>query len=262
MSPSVKLVWITKEAESQIVYCARVSNPNSQAEGKSPERLIHYLAKHKHWSPFEMASACIEINTTRDIAAQILRHRSFSFQEFSQRYATVDSLGGVDIPHLRRQDTANRQNSFDDLTPEQTQAYYRRIARLFADADDLYREMVSSGIAKESARKIMPLNSPTRLYMSGTIRSWIHYLQIRTSPDTQLEHRQVAEQILSIFREQLPTIYEALLCPAADQERSTLPLIKQSVSSQPPQSAVTIGSRLKESYRRVVGLIKQYRGLI
>jgi thymidylate synthase (FAD) len=256
--PSAKLIWITPNAESQIVYCARVSNPRSQEEGKSPDRLIRYLAKHKHWSPFEMASLCVEITTTRDIAAQILRHRSFSFQEFSQRYSTVDSLGGIDMPHLRRQDTLNRQNSFDDLTPQQTQQYYQRVAQLFADAEDLYSEMVSRGIAKECARKILPLQTPTRLYMAGTIRSWIHYLQVRCGVETQLEHRQIALAIGEIVKEQLPTIYEAMLCPPTLSSPSVKP-----VESPPlPPKAPSIGKRLSASFGKLGRLLSQYKALL
>jgi len=172
----VSLVWITPEAEEQIVYCARVSNPKSQEEGKSPERLIRYLAKHKHWSPFEMASLCVEINTTRDIAAQILRHRSFSFQEFSQRYSRSDELGWAQVPLLRMQDPTNKQSSHMALPHqwEEITAFESEIADLFDQVYDLYDRMLDYGVAKESARKILPLNAPTRLYMTGTIRSWIH----------------------------------------------------------------------------------------
>ena len=208
---SSKLIWITPAAEHQIEYCARVSNPKGQQTLDTTGKLLRYLVKHKHWSPFEMASACFEINTTRDISAQILRHRSFSFQEFSQRYAsTVDGLGGLEIPCLRRQDHNNRQNSTDDLTTKETQAFYRRISSLFADTEDLYQEMLSSGVAKESARKILPMNSPTRLYMSGTIRSWIHYLQIRRGQETQLEHRIIAEQIYQILNKEMPNLWEVI----------------------------------------------------
>ena len=208
---SSKLIWITPAAEHQIEYCARVSNPKGQQTLDTTGKLLRYLVKHKHWSPFEMASACFEITTTRDISAQILRHRSFSFQEFSQRYAsTMDGLGGLEIPCLRRQDQTNRQNSTDDLTTKETQAFYRRISSLFADTEDLYQEMLSSGVAKESARKILPMNSPTRLYMSGTIRSWIHYLQIRRGPETQLEHRIIAEQIYQILNKEMPNLWEVI----------------------------------------------------
>jgi len=152
----------------------------------------------------------VEINTTRGISPQILRHRSFSFQEFSQRYSDVGSLGSASIPHLRRQDLKNRQNSIDDLSTEIISNYYRRIGEIFEESEHLYKEMVSNGVAKECARSILPLASPTRLYMNGTIRSWIHYLQIRSGIETQLEHRQIALQILDIFKEQFPTIHEAV----------------------------------------------------
>jgi thymidylate synthase (FAD) len=208
---TVKLIWITPAAEHQIEYCARVSNPKGQQTLDTTGKLLRYLVKHKHWSPFEMASCCVEINTTRDISAQILRHRSFSFQEFSQRYAsTVDGLGGIDIPQLRRQDHTNRQNSTNDLSREETQSFYRRISSLFEDAEHLYQEMLSSGVAKESARKILPLNSPTRLYMAGTIRSWIHYLSVRKGPETQLEHRVIAEEINNILNTEMPNLWQVV----------------------------------------------------
>jgi len=206
-----KLVWITPNAEQTIEHCARVSNPKAQDKVDTTGKLLCYLVKHKHWSPFEMASACIEITTTRDISSQILRHRSFSFQEFSQRYAsTVDGLGGLEIPHLRRQDHVNRQASHDNLTKEETQAFYRRISSAFEDIEHLYQEMLSFGIAKESARKILPMNSPTRLYMAGTIRSWIHYLSVRREEGTQLEHRIIAEQIYQILNKEMPNLWEVL----------------------------------------------------
>jgi thymidylate synthase (FAD) len=208
---NVKLVWITPEAEQQIEFCARVSNPKGQDKIDTTGKLLRYLVKHKHWSPFEMASACLEVTTTRDISAQILRHRSFSFQEFSQRYAsTVDGLGGLEIPHLRRQDSNNRQASHDDLSREATQAFYRRISSAFEDLEHLYQEMLSAGIAKESARKILPMNSPTRLYMSGTIRSWIHYLSVRKGPETQLEHRMIANEIYQTLNKEMPNLWEVI----------------------------------------------------
>jgi thymidylate synthase (FAD) len=208
---SVKLIWITPAAEHQIEYCARVSNPKGQSKLDTTGKLLRYLVEHKHWSPFEMASCCFEINTTRDISAQILRHRSFSFQEFSQRYAsTVDGLGGLEVPLLRRQDPTNRQNSTNDLSLEETQTFSRRIDTLFAETEELYKDMLSSGVAKESARKILPMNSPTRLYMAGTIRSWIHYLQVRRGPETQIEHRLVAEEINRILNEEMPNLWEVI----------------------------------------------------
>ena len=175
------------------------------------DKLLGYCIRHNHWSVFEMANLVLEINTTRAISPQILRHRSFSFQEFSQRYARVSDLGGIDLPHLRRQDTKNRQNSIDDLSPEDTQLLYRRTAQLFAEAEDLYSEMVSKGIAKECAREVLPMAAPTRLYMNGTVRSWIHYIELRIGNGTQLEHRQIAEQARTIFSENLPMISRALL---------------------------------------------------
>jgi thymidylate synthase (FAD) len=209
-SPLASLVWITPDAESHIVYCARVSNPKSQQLGANPERLINYLVAHKHWSPFEMASACFEVNTTRDISAQILRHRSFSFQEFSQRYSDISVLTNIPTPHLRRQDNQNRQASHSDLynhlDPDKLASLYRRTQQLYEDAGHLYQEMVSCGVAKECARKVLPINSPTRLYMSGTIRSWIHYLQVRTGVETQLEHRQIALAIAGVLSRELPSL--------------------------------------------------------
>jgi len=258
MSP-VKLVWITPEAESQIVYCARVSNPKSQEEGKSPDRLIRYLAKHKHWSPFEMASMCVEINTTRDIAAQVLRHRSFSFQEFSQRYSPTSALGVSVVPELRLQDHANRQNSIEvDQSGNELLQFQAEIADLFEEAQDLYVRLLDAGVAKECARKVLPLQTPTRLYMAGTIRSWVHYVQIRSGVETQKEHRDIALGVREIFKTHLPTLYEALLCPT----ELTLPPSKPEKSLPVSPKEPTIGSRLRGSYERVVRLLGQYRALI
>ena len=207
---SAKLVWVTPNAEEMIVKMARVSAPSNQDNMDTAPRLLKYLVKHKHWSPYEMANLCVEIETTRGISAQILRHRSFSFQEFSQRYADVGELGSSVIPHLRRQDIKNRQNSIDDLSPDVIAGYYRRIGHLFEDAEHLYREMVSSGVAKECARAVLPIATKTKMYMNGTLRSWIHYLQLRCDVSTQLEHRQIAEEIKEIFCEQFPIIGEAV----------------------------------------------------
>jgi thymidylate synthase (FAD) len=210
---TAKLVWITPNAEDTIVYCARVSNPTNQELNANPERLIRYLVKHKHWSPFEMASACFEVNTTRDISTQILRHRSFSFQEFSQRYSSTDLLGVAKVPELRLQDKTNKQNSIITTDPLQLAELYQfesEIGDLFEEAQDLYERLLDAGVAKECARKVLPINSPTRLYMSGTIRSWIHYLSVRCTEDTQLEHREVAEQIKDILFWELPTLKELL----------------------------------------------------
>lgn len=207
---NVDLVWVTPNAEEMIVRMARVSAPKNQDNMDTAPKLLRYLINHKHWSPFEMANMCVEIETTRAISPQILRHRSFSFQEFSQRYADTSELGSAVIPHLRRQDQKNRQNSIDDLSAELVGNYYRRISQLYEDAEHLYREMVSSGIAKECARSVLPLSTQTRLFMNGTLRSWIHYLQLRTSNGTQLEHQQIARQIQNIFCDQFPVIGEAV----------------------------------------------------
>ena len=208
-SSETRLVWITPGAEQMVAYLARVSNPTNQSSSETAPKLIRYLIKHKHWSPFEMANMCVEINTTRAISAQIIRHRSFHFQEFSQRYSDVGHLGDAIIPHLRRQDKKNRQNSINDLPIDVTGPYYRRISELFEDAEHLYKEMVSNGVAKECARGILPMNSRTRIYMQGTIRDWIHYLQVRCSPETQQEHREVANSILDIFEREMPDVYAA-----------------------------------------------------
>ena len=205
---AVKLISVTPDAEAVIAYCARVSNPDNQ-DNPDSERLIKYLIKHQHWSPFEMAHVVMEINTTRAIAAQILRHRSFSFQEFSQRYADVSLMDFARPPHLRRQDTKNRQNSIDDLDAKKTGIYYRRISALYAESEDLYREMVSSGVAKECAREILPLGTPSRLYMSGTVRSWIHYVGLRSANGTQKEHQEIAQQCQEVLTSCLPTVMNA-----------------------------------------------------
>jgi len=209
---NVDFVWATPNAEEMIVKMARVSAPSNQDNMDTAPRLIRYLIKHKHWSPFEMANMCVEIETTRAISPQILRHRSFSFQEFSQRYADTNELGSAVIPHLRRQDNKNRQNSIDDLSSEEIGGYYRRISALYEDAEHLYREMISNGVAKECARSILPLSTQTRLFMNGTLRSWIHYLDLRTDNGTQFEHRQIAGEIKRIFCKQFPIIGEAAFC--------------------------------------------------
>jgi thymidylate synthase (FAD) len=207
---SVNLIWVTPNAQELVTYMARVSAPKNQDNMETAPKLLRYLITHQHWSPYEMANMCVEINTTRSMSAQIIRHRSFSFQEFSQRYADVNELGSAVIPHLRRQDNSNRQNSIDDLTPEDVGNFYRRISHLFEDAEHLYREMVSLGIAKECARNVLPMGTQTKIYMNGSLRSWIHYLQLRTSNGTQMEHKQIAEEIKLIFCEQFPIIGEAV----------------------------------------------------
>ena len=206
---TVELVHVTPNAEELIVKMARVSAPENESNMETAPRLLRYLINHQHWSPFEMANLCVAINTTRGISAQIIRHRSFSFQEFSQRYADVADIGSPEVPQLRRQDLKNRQNSIDDLSAEDVGAYYRRISQLFEDAEHLYREMVSNGIAKECARNVLPLASRTRLYMNGTIRSWVHYIQLREAHGTQMEHQVIAKGIKNLFTEQFPIIAEA-----------------------------------------------------
>jgi thymidylate synthase (FAD) len=204
-----KLVSITPDAEEQIVYMARVSNPSNQNNMETAPRLIRYLIKHKHWSPFQMASMQVEINTTRAIAAQVLRHGSFSFQEFSQRYSSAGDLPSIGLPHLRSQDLKNKQASHDDLDPEMVELMNKQIQQLYHSTFDYYEYLLERGVAKECARSILPLGTPTRLYMSGSIRSWIHYIQIRAGVETQLEHRLIAQAVKDIFEEQLPSVYEA-----------------------------------------------------
>ena len=209
---TVKLIQITPNPEEQIAYIARVSNPNNQ-DNPDYAKLLAYCIKHQHWSIFEQAFMTLEIETTRGLAAQILRHRSFTFQEFSQRYAdtslmTKGSL--IPLPELRRQDLKNRQNSTDDLDPEKVKMLEKEIAQHFHDAQDLYRYMIDMGVAKECARFVLPLAVPTRLYMSGSVRSWIHYIDLRSNHGTQKEHKDIAEQCRDIFKEQLPVVSEAL----------------------------------------------------
>jgi thymidylate synthase (FAD) len=203
---TVTLIHATPEAEKLVAMMARVSNPANQDNHETAPRLLAYLIKHRHWSPFEMVSMCVEIETERDIAAQILRHRSFSFQEFSTRYAETAL---AEIPGLRRQDTKNRQNSFDDIPQEQQNELWDEVGKALITSYRVYRFLLDKGVAKECARRVLPLCTPTRMYMHGTLRSWIHYLQVRTAADTQLEHRQVALQCLEIFKEEFPVIYEA-----------------------------------------------------
>ena len=203
---TAELIWITPNAEALIAKIARVSNPNNENNPKY-EKLIRYLIEHKHWSPFEMASMCVEIKTTRAIAAQILRHRSFSFQEFSQRYSeAIDAH----VPQLRRQDKKNRQNSIDDLDVGLKMDFQERIDNLYDDSVDLYNDMIAHGVAKECARSVLPLNTETRLYMSGTIRSWLHYVDLRADDDTQLEHRAIASSIGEILASEVRSVARAM----------------------------------------------------
>jgi len=208
---TVKLIQITPKPEEQIAYIARVSNPNNQ-ENPNYAKLLAYCIKHQHWSIFEQAFMTLEIETTRGLAAQILRHRSFTFQEFSQRYAdtALVTKGSIPLPELRKQDLKNRQNSTDDLDPEKVKMLEKEIRQHFTDAQDLYRYMIDMGVAKECARFVLPLAVPTKLYMSGSVRSWIHYIDLRSAHGTQKEHKDIAEQCRDIFKEQLPTVAEAL----------------------------------------------------
>ena len=207
MAHQVKLVHITPNAEELISYMARGSNPSNQNNTETSAKLIKYLIDHQHWSPFEMVNMCVEINTTRSIAAQILRHRSFSFQEFSQRYAEVTAKPVV--PKLRRQDTKNRQNSIDDITLDFQDIMDEEIAEHFKDAIELYESLLQAGVAKECAREVLPMATPTRLYMNGTIRSWIHYCQLRCANGTQLEHRMIANGVYKLLQEHLPSVCTA-----------------------------------------------------
>lgn len=207
---NVKLVSVTPDAEKLMAYCARVSNPNNQ-NNENYAKLLKYCIDHQHWSIFEHGFMTVEINTTRGLAAQILRHRSFTFQEFSQRYADTTLLA-EEIPlfELRRQDTKNRQNSIDDINHEMIVKWNTQIREHFSKAKALYDGMIADGVAKECARFILPLATPTRLYMSGTARSWIHYIQLRSGHGTQKEHMNIANECKQIFVEQFPTIGDAL----------------------------------------------------
>ena len=206
----VKLISVTPDAEKTIGYVARVSNPKNQ-DNPNVAGLLKYCIKHQHWSIFEQAFMTVEIETTRGLAAQILRHRSFTYQEFSQRYADSSMLADeIPLPKLRRQDDKNRQNSIDDIDPLMQQDFEIKMQRHFVDGMKLYKEMLDAGIAKECARFVLPLATPTKLYMTGSIRSWIHYIDLRSAHGTQKEHMDIAEAVREIFIEQFPIIAEAL----------------------------------------------------
>ena len=210
MNQNVKLISVTPDAEKHMAYCARVSNPNNQ-ENDNFSGLLKYCIKHQHWSIFEQSFLTVEINTTRGIAAQILRHRSFTFQEFSQRYADTNLLTStIPLPELRRQDTKNRQNSTDDLPADLTISLYSKIEDHFTAAQNLYNRLLEAGVAKECARFVLPLATPTRLYMTGSVRSWIHYIDLRSAHGTQKEHMDIAEAIRCIFTCQFPAVSTAL----------------------------------------------------
>ena len=207
---TVKLISITPDAEKTMAYIARVSNPANQ-DNENYAKLLAYCIKHNHWSVFEQSTMTLEIETNRGIAAQVLRHRSFTFQEFSQRYADTNLLAEeIPLPELRRQDTKNRQNSIDDLEEEQVFVMNKMIQDLFRDAQDVYNFLLSQGVAKECARFVLPLATPTRIYMTGSCRSWIHYINLRSAHGTQKEHMDIALACREVFKQQFPSVAEAL----------------------------------------------------
>ena len=206
---NVQLLSLTPEAEKTMAYIARVSNPKNQ-DNQDFSRLLSYCIKNEHWSVFEQSFMTLQIETNRGIAAQILRHRSFTFQEFSQRYADSSQLGDIPMPELRRQDVKNRQNSISDLPVELKNKYIDKIKEHFKNASKLYEEMLDAGIAKECSRFILPLATPTRIYMTGSCRSWIHYIRLRSANGTQEEHKQIALNCKTIFKESFPIVSQAL----------------------------------------------------
>ena len=207
---TVKLISVTPDAEQTMAYIARVSNPSNQ-ENPNYAKLLGYCIKHNHWSVFEQSTMTLEIETTRAIAAQILRHRSFTFQEFSQRYADSSLLSKkIPLPELRRQDTKNRQNSINDLDKETIDLLTRQMNTLFDSSMALYQQMLDRGVAKECARNVLPLCTPTKIYMTGSCRSWIHYISLRSAHGTQKEHMDVALACKEVFKEQFPSVSEAL----------------------------------------------------
>jgi thymidylate synthase (FAD) len=215
---SVKLVTVTPDAEATMGYVARVSNPKNQSN-PNVAGLLSYCIKHGHWSVFEQAHMTLEIETSRGIAAQILRHRSFTYQEFSQRYADSSMLSDtIPLPELRRQDTKNRQNSIDDIDPFVRQEFQIKMQKLFKDSMELYQEMLDRDIAKECARFVLPLAVPTKIYMTGSVRSWIHYIDLRSANGTQKEHMDIALGAKRIFTCTFPTVAAALdwSCPDDD----------------------------------------------
>ena len=205
-----KLISVTPDAEKHIAYCARVSNPSNQ-ENEKVSGLIKYCIKHQHWSIFEQAFMTLEISTTRGLAAQVLRHRSFTYQEFSQRYADSSLLADtIPLPELRHQDHKNRQNSIDNVDEFKAQKYQLLMIDYFQKGMELYKDMLDSGIAKECARFVLPLAVPTKMYMTGSVRSWVHYIELRSANGTQKEHMDIANSAKGIFKEQFPSIAEAL----------------------------------------------------
>ena len=207
---TVKLISVTPDAEKTMAYIARVSNPANQ-DNENYSKLLAYCIKHNHWSVFEQSTMTLEIETNRGIAAQILRHRSFTFQEFSQRYADTNLISeNIPLPELRRQDTKNRQNSTDDLPVDLKSELYAKIQDHFDAAQNLYKELLQADVAKECARFVLPLAVPTKIYMTGSCRSWIHYINLRSAHGTQKEHMDIALECKKVFSEQFPTVAEAL----------------------------------------------------
>ena len=205
----VELISLTPDAEKTMAYIARVSNPKNQ-NNNDYSKLLSYCIKHEHWSVFEQSFMTVQIETNRGIAAQILRHRSFTFQEFSQRYADSSQLGNIPLPELRRQDFQNRQNSIADLPDELKKRFNTKIEAHFKEASDLYEELLNEGIAKECARFVLPLATPTRIYMTGSCRSWIHYINLRSAHGTQEEHKTIAKGCKSIFKKSFPIVSKSL----------------------------------------------------
>ena len=206
---NVKLVSVTPDAEKTMGYIARVSNPNNQTN-PVVDGLLGYCIKHGHWSVFEQAHMTLEIETTRGLAAQILRHRSFTFQEFSQRYANANLLDNIEVPDLRSQDSKNRQNSIDDIPQDKKETLQKKISDHFSAAMSLYDELIKEGVAKECARFVLPLSTPTRIYMTGSVRSWIHYIDLRSAHGTQKEHMDLVHEVRQIFKQQFPICSKAL----------------------------------------------------
>lgn len=226
MKNQVRLISVSPKAEQHIAYCARVSNPKNQ-NNNSFEGLLRYCIKHQHWSIFEQAFMTLEIETSRGIAAQVLRHRSFTFQEFSQRYADTSFLGNIELPELRGQDEKNRQNSIEGaLDPEIVDKFERQMNTLFSSSVNLYKQMLDAGVAKECARFVLPLAVPTRMYMSGSIRSWIHYIDLRSANGTQKEHQEIAIGAKNIFCCQFPAIADALDWKAEVECEDIQPFLK------------------------------------
>ena len=205
---TVSLIHHTTNGDDLVSYMARVSNPSNQNNTQTSARLIKYLIDHQHWSPFEMVNMCVQIDTTRSVAAQILRHRSFSFQEFSQRYAEATELGDSVMPELRLQDSKNRQNSIE--VDEQDPWLQMEIRYLYKHSQEVYRRLLDAGVAKECAREVLPLSTPTRMYMNGTLRSWIHYCQLRCANGTQKEHKIIADQCKTLISTCFPMVYQAV----------------------------------------------------